>query len=540
MKAHNFEVVGTAIVPAPTQPNHAARLQDVTELVGNSNPIFITDVTPTSSGIVAAKNYAATIPANQVVTTCITDTANVRIHFLTEGGSAFYNPTVQVEGVDADSMTEVANDKRLFEGYRDIVVSETGTFTVTSSSGSTSTVYITLATEGPVVQSVAIGALPGSQTELKSGDSVPVTGVVANDATALNVQNSGVAASGSLSLGAADSGGAGFKTFSGTVTVSSRTGTLTVGVKGENFLGTEGAAVQSSNTAVLNQTYPTVPTISVAYPASQNALKGAETGTVTSAITNADTVIYTFDNGTVTDPTVLANGKTVARTSGTYVTSNNYHITATKASNDASTTRNGSVRIADTAPTAAVSISGNPSRLRSSAAGESYTIQITPTQVLDAAPTMDASIGTWQGSWTPSGNNWTRVLLITDADAKGAGTFSNLAMNNEALVSGTVITSGSAYTVGGIVFREVTFPAFARYAAIGASVETIGKTTSRYSGGTDALLLRADTNDVAASYTIVDAGGLYDPNGSYLFISDLAFSGSNTAGTLKLDFEEVV
>lgn len=541
MKAHNLEVLGEAKLSyTPTDPDHAIRLQDLQAAVGDSNPVFITDVTPTSSGIVAAKGYADTVPSNTVLENCITDTAQVRVHFLAEGGSAFYSPTIQVDGVDADSVSEVANDKRLFQGYRDITVSESGTITVTSSTGSSATVTITLATEGPVVQSVTIGALPNGQTEVKSGDTVPVTGVVANDATAMVVKNTGVASSGSLSLGADDSAGAGLKTFSGNVTVSGRSGTLTVGIAATNFLGTEGAAVQSGNTAVLNQTYPNVPAISVAYPASQNALKGSESATVTSSITDADTVLYVFDNGSVTGDTVIANDKTVTRSSGSYVTGNNYHITATKTSNGAVTTRNGSVRIADTAPDAAISILGSPSRLRSSATGEDYTIQISPDQVLDAAPTLDASIGTWQGSWTQSGQNWRRTLRITDADAKGAGLFSNLSMTNEAGVAGTVITSGSGYTVGGLVFREIIFPAFARYAAIGTSVLDITKTVSKYSGAEEDLTLRNDTNDVSASYTIVDSSGLYDPNGDYLFISDAAFAGSNTSGTLKLEFEEVV
>lgn len=543
MDAHNLVAKGKLTLDyTPQNPDDAVRLQDLTQLAGSGNPIFITNVTPTSSGIVAAKQYAAgVVPANAVLSSCISDTANVRIHFLAEGGPSTYSPTVTVAGGAATSLTEVVGDKRLFEGYRDIVVGASGTFTAVSSTGASASVYITLATEGPVVQSVLIGALPGSQTEVKSGDVVPVTGVVANDATAMSVKNVGVASSGTLALGANDSAGQGYKTFSGTATVSSRSGVLAVRVAATNFLGTEGAVRDSSNTITLNQTYPTVPAISVAYPGGQNALKGTESAIVTSNITNANTVSYVFDNGSVTDPTTLAAAKTVTRSSGTYVTSNNYHITATKTSNNAVTVVHGSVRIADAAPTATLSITGNPTRLRSSPAGEDYNVIITPNQVIPSAPTMVASIGTWQGSWAAiSGNRWQRTLRITDADAKGAATFNTLSMNNEALVNGTTIVSGANYTVGGIIFRQITFPAFARFAAIGTSVLDINKTDSRYSGAEDPLTLRNDTNDVFQCYTIVDSGGLYDPTGNHLFISDAAFAVSNTSGTLKLDFEEVV
>lgn len=542
MDIHNGVAIGKFTISyTPQNPDDAVRLQDLTEAVGSSNPIFVTDVTPTSTGIVAAKQYQANIvPANAVISSCTSDTANVRVHFLAEGGPNSYSPTVTVDGANATSLTEVAGDKRLFQGYRDLVLSGSKTVNVVSSTGATASVTITLATAGPVVQSATIGALPGSQTEVKAGDTLPVTGVVENSATAMIVKNSGVASSGSLTLGAADSGGAGFKTFSGTVTVSSRTGLLTVGVSATNSLGTEGATVQSNNSVTLNQTAPTVPAISVVYPGGQAALKGSESATVTSSITNADTVLYTFANGTVTNPTTLASSKTVTRTSGTYVTTNNYTITATKTSNAAQTVRQGIIIIADTAPTAAITIIGSPARLRSSAAGEDYVIQVAPTQVIPNAPSLDASIGAWQGSWTPSGNNWRRTLRILDSHAKGAGVFSNLSMLNQALVNGTSITSGSGYTVGGIVLREVTFPAFARFASIGTSVATISKTTARYSGADDPLTLRFDTNDVTQSYTIVDGSGLYNPTGTHLFISDAAFAGSNTSGTLKLDFEEVV
>jgi hypothetical protein len=529
----------------PAHPKDVVNLEFVQQMVmqGAAGAVFITDVTPSSTGIVGGKEYKPnTVPANYVLENCFADTNNIRVHFLAEGPSTFYSPVVTIGAVTAQSMTEVAGDKRLFSGYVDINLAESGAVTLSSNTGSSAVVNVTLLTVGPTVQSVTIGALPGSQTAVKQGDVVPYTAVVQNSATDIVVKNLGAASaeSGTQVFGANDSAGAGFKTVSGNFVVANRTGSLQLTVAAANFIGTEGAAVASGNSITLDQTVPTFGAISVAYPNGQTALKDSETADVTVTVNNADVYNYTFTNGTVAGPTSYSATKTVTRTSGNYVTGNNYQIVATRSSNGASATFNGAINIAHVAASAVVSIIGNPARLQSSPAGNDYTVQIAPDQVLAGAPSMDASSGTWIGSWTPSGNNWRRTLRIADSDAKGAQTFSNLSMTNKAgKVSGT-ITSGASYTVGGLVLRTITFPAFARFTPIGSSVVTIGKTVAKYSGTADNLTLRNDTNQAAASYTIVNSAGNYNATGDHLFLSDLDYANSNTSGTLRVDFSESV
>jgi hypothetical protein len=228
----------------------------------------------------------------------------------------------------------------------------------------------------------------------------------------------------------------------------------------------------------------------------------------------------------------------VTRTGGTYsVGTNNYTITATKTSNNATSTASSAVSIANSSPTAAITITGTPTRLLSSPAGTDYTIVITADQQLSVAPSLVASSGTFQGSWTGSGTTWSRVLRITDTDPKGAQTFSSLSLTGLAGVTGSTISSGSTYTVGGFATRTITFPAFAQFAAIGTTIVDITKVTAAYTGSTT-LTRYSDTAQHFQGFTIVDATGTYSATGGYLFISDAAFAGSNTSGTLKLDITE--
>jgi hypothetical protein len=111
-------------------------------------------------------------------------------------------------------------------------------------------------------------------------------------------------------------------------------------------------------------------------------------------------------------------------------------------------------------------------------------------------------------------------------------------MTGLAGIIGTVITAGSAYNVGGFPLRTITFPAFAQFAPIGTTVADFSKVAASYTGAS-VLTRYSDTAQHFQGFTITDGSGNFDPNGGYLFISDAAFAGSNTSGTLQLDIEEV-
>lgn len=540
MEFHNPKVIGDlTLTQAPTLPDHGVRLQDLDARI---QPLkaFATDIVGTGgTGIVAQKVFAPTVPANKILLSAVADTKNVTVKVLGQGG-LFTAPVVTVNGTAVANWTPSSDN--LFAGSVDLVLTASGDITIASEGGATSTVTLTLATEGPVVQTATIGALPGAQTEAKQNDVVSITGAVANDAVSIAVSNLGAAASGTIAtFGANNSAGAGFKTFTGTFVTANRSGAQAVTLVAKNALGTDGTPVASGNTITLNQTTPVIGAVAINYPNGQLGLKNGDVAAVSSTITNADSVSYAFaaagQTVAIEDPTVYAVSKNVTLTAGTYNVANNYTITAVKASNGAQATRQASIKIANTAATAVISVQGNPARLRTDANGETYTLVVTPNQTLNGNPDLALGLGAaWVGSWINTSNVFTRTFTVDDATPRGAlevtGTINNLANIGSA-------ATGSL-TVGGLIERTITFAAFSRTAPIGAKVADIAKARARYAGGTSDLLRRADTTDVAASFTIVNQAGVYDPNGDYLFISDAAYAGANTSGTLQLIFEETL
>lgn len=555
MRAHKLTIVGKSTYsPTPEDPLDLVNKQYVDSLFSQTAgepPVFITDVTPQSTGIVGLKQYVPnTVPTNVVVTNAVSDTANVRIHFIAEAPASSYSPVItgrvgNGSEVTAQYMIQMSGQTRVFQGYVNLTVSVDSTVTITSSTGATATVAVVAAFDGPEATAFTIGTLPGSQTEVKSGDVVPVSGTAPNSATSLTIQDFGAASSGNInSLGAVDSAGAGFRTFSGTMTVSSRTGSLNARIVAYNVLGTAGDPVTSSNAVTLNQTFPTIGTITVTYPGSQLAIKSGDSATLSSTITNADTVAYTSSaNLSVASPNTYAASKTVSYVSGTYVyNTNNYTITATKASNGAVSTAQKAVNIANVAPTAAVTIVGSPARLRSSAVGEQYEVRVTPNQILLSAPTLDLPTngGTWSGSWTLVSNYWRRYIIVNDAQVRGTYSYQNVVLPSLSgnTLDGSTLTSGGSYTIGGFLEKILTFAAFERYHAIGTTVGDITKTRARYVGDDVDLTRRTDTNNVSHSFTISNGSGVYSATGGYLFLSDLDFANSNTTGTLQVAVEE--
>lgn len=511
--------------------------------------VYIVDVIPATTGIVSSKQYVPnTVPANVVISEVSSDTSSVRIQIYAEGGSAFFSPVILVNGVQATlTKIPVAGDfdaSRVYTGFANITIANTGDTVVTaiSDTGANSTITIHRLGLGPVVQNILIGSLPGSQTTAKHLDVVGVSGVVANTGTYAEVISGGAAnALSPLTIGAADSGGAGFKTVAGNFAVSNLTGPQSITVRAKNTFGTFGAGVQSSNSITLDQTYPTVGAISVSYPVGQGALKGSETATVSSAITNANVYAYSSSaNLSIGLPGSYSISKVATRTGGGYINSGtNYTISATRTSNAATTVLSALVKIADTSPTAAITISGNPAYLSSSPTGTNYTITITADQVLNIPPSLNASGGTWVGSWAGSGTTWWRVLNIKDSDVRGSHTFSSLSMVNIANVNGSVISSGANYIIGGFSLRSIVFSPFSQFEPIGLPVTDITKVVVQYEGINVNLVQRNDTVTFVNGFTIVDSGGIYSPVGSYLFLTDSDFTGGNTTGTLTVNISEV-
>lgn len=549
MKLHSPTVVGQATLSGdPASDLHATPKQYVDRRTAGG--IFVIDIEPTSGGLVGLKEYhAGTLPADYYLSGAVTNTADVRVHFLAEPNVGATTVDVTVNGIAADQANISADpaNPRVFYGYVDITVDEEALeedIVVVSSTGTEYTVPLTILIGGPEITDLNLGAYPGSQTEVKAGDTVSVSGVIGNDAETVTLVNFGVSGQEkNLTLGAADSAGVGYKSFTGSFTVSSRSGELSIRAYGTNLLGTDGDPFTSADTMTVSQVYPSFGAVTENYPAGQQAIKGNESMTFDMTVSNADSVVYTPNAGlSVTDPNSYASNKTVTRideTIGYQVDTNNISVTATRSANGAVSTTNLQIDVANDVVDAQIIIVGSPSSLRSSAAGEDYTIEVRADQKLLNAPTsLVASGGTLSGSWTKvSDSRYRTTLTIDDSVSKGNHTFSGLTITNLANTDGSTITSGANYLVAGIVQRDLTVPALSQSVAIGTNVYDVNNVIVSYKGA-DVLTYQADKSDVQKGFTIVDSNGDLDPTGDHVWISDSAFAGSNTSGTLILEFEE--
>ena len=491
--------------------------------------IFVLDVTPTSTGIVGSKTHPTTVPANKVITSCATDTANVRVTVGIDGSAVSYSPTVTIAGVTA-TVTE-SSTARWFTAVADITIGA-GTTTVSaiSNTGATATVSITLAGAGPNISSAVLGAYPNSQTALKAGDIINVTVTAESSATVISIVASG-----------ASSVATDYPATNGSavcaVVVGSGSGSQVFTFKAKNSFGTYGNTFATA-TVTLDQVAPTFGTLTVTYPSTKGALNTGDSGAVNCTVTGASSVGYSAVGLTIDTPSVYGASKTLTLSSTGYVDSGtNYTIVANKASNGSSATKTGLVLIATTAPTAAITTSPT-GRMVGSPTGINYTVTVTSTQSLNAAPSLTASAGAWSGNWSGSGKVWTRTLTISDSTPKGVASFTALAMTNLALVAGSTISSGSAYTVGGFSSRTLTFSAFSRVAAIGANVLDQNKTSCQIVAG-NVLTMYTDNTSRTNGYYIANPDGTYNATGNYVGLSDSTFVGSNTSGTLQVTLAEV-
>lgn len=503
---------------------------DAAPPVSAQGGIFVTGVLPVT-GIVGGREYVAgTAPPNTVLTRAVSDGDEVDVVVLVEGPSSFYSPAVTIAGVQA-VVAQTATTRVFTATARITLAAGENVVLAEMAGGGSTTVLIERAAAGPAVLGVAFGPYPGAQTALKAGDVVQVTITTDPEATSVTVAAGG--ANGAQLVLPVINGVA-----TGAITIGSASGAQALYVTARNSLGTDGDAFASAPLA-LDQTYPTIAAIVPDYPLGQSAFGAGQSGTFTAAASGFDTIDYASGDFTIDTPTAYALTKDVDLVSTGYTGSGaNVTITATRHNNGAVTVRSGLLKFATVAPTAALAIQGNPVRLVSSPAGQDYVVLLQPDQELLTPPLLSASLGAWQGSWTLSGGVWRRTLRITDAVPRGTGLFSGLVLTGLSGITGTAITSGSAYTVGGMSARTVTFPAFSRVAPLGAPVALAAQTSARITGG--AVLTRYDDAGARSNgYFIADAFGAYNPVGAYLGLSDAAFAGANTTGGLTAEFSEV-
>ena len=478
---------------------------------GDPGSVFVRSVS--SSGIVADLIWAVSGKHLEAATT---DTSQVTITAIVEGSGPTYQPTVVVGGVDA-VVTETSTT-RIFQAVATVSLDVgENVIEVTSSTGARDSVLITRMAGGPAVSDIAVAAPPAPQTHYRAGQTATVAIFTSPSATQVTIHAWG-ASSGTVTVPV--TGGI----AAATITISSVLADSPIKATAYNSFGTAGETLTSDDVPI-DQAAPSL-SLGVMYPTGQYAVEYGEVAVLSTSVSGHSSVSYDIPLGLVGSGE-YAPFKDLSCASMVNELLSTVTVTAYKASNASQVVRTQSIRIANVAPSLSVSIDGNPTRLTRSTLGTSYTLRVVASQPLMSLAidgvTMVASADrmTWTGTikiydTTPTGD------YVVDVDVIGA--------------AGHAGSGSRTFTVGGFSSRTVTWPAFSRVAPLGIPVYDQARTTCVV--GAKSLTRQTDATDRANGYYIADANAAYNPVGSFVALSDVAFAGSNTTGTLQGTVQE--
>ena len=443
---------------------------------GINGTIFIYDLTPDAGNIsiTFGENNQRAVSALASV-----DVTQITCDVFAYSGHSNIRPAAKVNNQSITWSTSITKDPVAYLGV--VTVPTAGSLIAEHEDGATHTVDVTTDAT-PVIFSVGfVNEYPGSQTELKSGDTFDIN--VVTDIDFVKIQVDAQQAFSSIQTNTVTEGtdrtstfiigdrGVVTHTYPARVRVQKSTGTWSDWVW-TNGTGNIDEGVDGSQVVALNNLYPSVESMvqgSVTYPASQEAIKNTESVTVHSTCSNFDTITYSSPAGELTIPntgTYQEDKASVTRNSGGYnVSSTNYRIVCVRTANNASVTKNLVIYIAHDACT--INMTEPYAYLRSGGndgtSAQDYTITLTSNQRLISTPTISdpaAGAGTWVGFFAGGSIVWTRTLQIHDTDTKGVYSYGTLSATNLANTETTTYTGDSSYTLRGFVSREIELPAF--------------------------------------------------------------------------------
>lgn len=513
--------------------------------------VFVRNVTPLNP----LDNVGNKVYANddKTLLSCSATTRNVTVHLDAITGNTSYKPVI-THGLQQVTLTQSPSNELIWKGQlvvENVTPDETG-FAVLKfqhNDGAVGSVSIVADVAPAISRAVFTGAYPGTQTELKANDKVSISFDADTDVVGYEIRDSGAlkAASGALAAGVthtvdnlsvADRG------------VEPQALAFEIRVKkaggawSEWYSSALGGAADFVNVVTLNNVKPSIVVGSIDYPGSQTAIKGEDQATVNYVLDNYTGSVSVNPIGTSLETVTVDETHTVVKIAAgaTNSSGNNLSITLTRAANGSTSTVNASVAVATEAPSVAITLPA--ARLRSGGnhetAVQSHTVTLTSSQALVSAPTLAASVGTWEAAaWSANGARtvWTRKLNIHDDDVKGEATFSGLSATSTAGLEATVIATGAAYTVGGFVKRILSVSPWAnRTTALGTMVVDTAKlrcsNLSKGQQGSLNTVYKADDADLVNTYTIKDGNTWYN--------CDVVNAVSNTQGMMKVEIEEIV
>lgn len=470
---------------------------------GGGGFVYITNIAPTGVGVVDEKVYDAnTIPANRVLNSCRSDTSSVTVSVLIRQHDDAWQPaSVTISGggitpvpvtLSPSTATQVANEQAW---TMDIEITGADTdalpIVATLSTGDTASCAYERLEDPPDVLSVQwddqgtnSDPYPAIQTQFADGNLMQVSGTADAHADEVWIKDVSSGATEGQGLQGPYTVTAGNWTAANVVAGDADNATAhlvvyaktTAGAPGDDF---NSETDQAAATVACSQTSPSMSGASHAYPGTQEAIKDAETDTVTIIHTNpaaGDTYDYN-DAGTgeltIPSSTTYLAAKPVSRLSGNYRESGtNYRLTITRTTkNGVSNTRIVTVKIAHVSPVVTVARNSGGSALNRMGSGsgpKNHTVYLISTQanLSSHTPTLAPDAGdnaAFTGSWSAGSNlYYTRSFQVQDADINAGGQAANdftwgaCSIKNRANKEATVVTTNTDYSLGGFTLRTVS------------------------------------------------------------------------------------
>ncbi len=422
--------------------------------------VFVIDVTPDVGALVLDRKD---VPNEEVVSKVETSDLTMTV-FIEWDRHATYEGLPTVNGIP---VTNVLRDHAL-TGDATITIDPLDTDITIELDGLTKLLPVVIAPKPVILSATLSGIFPGSQTELKAGDTVDITVTVDIPVQQINFTG-----------GLVTSGGSGFSSstvFTIPITVNNTGITPT-----ELFQSFTVTAIDTSdpfttsNSMLHNDLRPSLSITSIDYPVGQTAIKDSEGAMVNNTASDFDTILYDSPNGQLAmgSVTEFTADKTAFRVTGDYnVSITNFTISANRIANDSTTIVSTIVNIAHVEAIVSVSV---PTPLRSGGNDgttlPNYTTTLTSDQRLQVAPTLIASSGTL-GTFTFGATDtvFTADLPVNDTDTKGAHSFGTLGATGLAGIAVTTITGSPSYNLAGFIKRFITVPAFGTDAMINVPI----------------------------------------------------------------------
>lgn len=502
---------------------------------GGIGQVYITDVQP----INGTKNTSnkVTSSSGNILDQFRTDYTQVVVH-VTAIPSTVYMPTVEVNGINVANISKEGGGPE-WNGSVTItlpgspIYPDLGTITAEHGEGAKTTVNYELKMPPNVTAVNFTGGYPGSQTEVKSGQTHQVHVETDVGMSGIRVEAYGIRTSTQVIAVTAGSTSVDITATIANAHASAGGQVYGVRVTAHDADGSYGDTLTSSDTITVNNIIPSGNITVNSYSNGYSALASGDSANVTISASN-----YDAGNETITSPTgelnvtgTIIGSTSVGYLSGTYnVGTTNLSVGLSRAANATSATLTANVKIADQSPTITVT---EPSSLISGPSGSNTTITINSNgQTLYQAPTLVAPTGVWQGgAFSGSTSVWTRSLNILDSDPKGTPSWGALNAINLAGKVVTTITGNADYVVSGFITRRLTFPAFGNDLDLGTVVVNTNRLQATAIGGVPfTYVANSIDNPGGTTYTIT--------GGNVFHTNDSNWVNSNGTGTAYIDVLE--